>query len=166
MTGITHRLQLPRTETAAAEGRGDAQASGVLGALLGALGMSMAAALVVAVLAATGGIRSGGAAAPTVGGQLTTTAQTGSDAMPGMAMGGAQAATAQSAIAPAKPVTVKSIAQDATAVPPAITRTSPATVSVELQAKEVVAEIAPGQTYGYWTFNGTVPGPMIRVRVG
>ncbi|MDE3113005.1 MAG: nitrite reductase, copper-containing [Chloroflexota bacterium] len=166
MSGLTQRLELPRTETLKPERSGsEAQASGVLGAILGALGMSMAAALVVAVLAATGGIRSG-AAAPAAAGQATTAAQPATDAMPGMAMGGTQTATTAAAIAAAKPVTVKSIAQDATAVPPAITRTSPTTVSVQLQAKEVIAEIAPGQTYNYWTFNGAVPGPMLRVRVG
>ncbi len=170
MTGITHRVDVPREAVPTQESGGsNGQADGVLGALLGALGMSMAAALVVAVVAASGGIRSGGAATPAQ--SATTAGQQVTDAMPGMAMpgaaaGGAQTTAAQGAIAAAKPVTVKSIARAATAVPPAITRTSPATVSVTLQAQEVVAEIAPGQTYTYWTFNGAVPGPMLRVRVG
>ena len=51
-------------------------------------------------------------------------------------------------------------------VPPPITRTTPATVEVELETKEVVGQIADGTTYTYMTFNGTVPGPFIRVRVG
>ncbi len=37
---------------------------------------------------------------------------------------------------------------------------------IHLRAKEVIAEIAPGITLNYWTFDGTVPGPMLRVREG
>jgi nitrite reductase (NO-forming) len=37
---------------------------------------------------------------------------------------------------------------------------------VNLTTTEVIAEIAPGVTINYWTFNGTVPGPFIRRRVG
>lgn len=39
-------------------------------------------------------------------------------------------------------------------------------VKIELVTKEVIAEIAPGVTVNYWTFNGTVPGPFLRVREG
>ncbi|UCD12747.1 MAG: nitrite reductase, copper-containing [Nitrospinaceae bacterium] len=51
-------------------------------------------------------------------------------------------------------------------VPPAISRTSPATVVVNFEAKEYVGELADGVKYKFWSFNGTVPGPMVRVRVG
>ncbi len=51
-------------------------------------------------------------------------------------------------------------------VPPPITRRRPATVIVNLEAKEVVGTLADGVQYDFYTFNGTVPGPMIRVRVG
>ncbi|NBX46736.1 MAG: nitrite reductase, copper-containing [Chloroflexi bacterium] len=37
---------------------------------------------------------------------------------------------------------------------------------VDLETREVSALLADGITYTYWTFNGTVPGPMIRVRQG
>ncbi|UPH47202.1 copper-containing nitrite reductase [Methylophaga pinxianii] len=37
---------------------------------------------------------------------------------------------------------------------------------INLETKEVLAELAPGITFNYWTFNGTVPGPMIRVKQG
>lgn len=40
------------------------------------------------------------------------------------------------------------------------------TVEVYLETTEVLSEIAPGVTFNYWTFNNTVPGPMIRVREG
>jgi nitrite reductase (NO-forming) len=39
-------------------------------------------------------------------------------------------------------------------------------VYLELTAKEVVAEMAPGVTFNYWTFDGKVPGPFFRVREG
>lgn len=50
--------------------------------------------------------------------------------------------------------------------PPAIHRDHPARVVVTLETKEVVKEIADGVRYAFWTFNGTVPGPMICVRQG
>lgn len=39
-------------------------------------------------------------------------------------------------------------------------------VIVNLKSVEHEVEIAPGVKYNTWTFNGTVPGPMIRARVG
>ncbi len=51
-------------------------------------------------------------------------------------------------------------------VPPPVTRTGPARVVVNLEAIEQTAELAPGVTYNFWTYNGHVPGPFIRVRVG
>lgn len=38
--------------------------------------------------------------------------------------------------------------------------------SLYLETTEVLAEIAPGITYNYWTFNDRVPGPMFRAQVG
>lgn len=52
------------------------------------------------------------------------------------------------------------------AVPPQITRTTSARVVVNLTVEEVEREIAPGTRYTFWTFGGTVPGKMIRVREG
>ncbi|QGZ37996.1 dissimilatory nitrite reductase (NO-forming) copper type apoprotein [Pseudoduganella flava] len=52
------------------------------------------------------------------------------------------------------------------AVPPRITRKTPAKVVVNLTVEEVEREIAPGTRYMFWTFGGTVPGKMIRVREG
>jgi nitrite reductase (NO-forming) len=51
------------------------------------------------------------------------------------------------------------------AVPAALPRTE-SHVVVHLEAKDVEQEIAPGVTYKMWTFNGTVPGPMIRAHEG
>jgi nitrite reductase (NO-forming) len=61
---------------------------------------------------------------------------------------------------------VASIARDPNDVPPPIGRTEPETVKISLVAKEVVSEIAPDVHYNYWTFDGTVPGPFLRVREG
>lgn len=52
------------------------------------------------------------------------------------------------------------------ALPPQITRTTAAHVIVNLTVEEVEREIAPGTRYTFWTFGGTVPGKMIRVREG
>lgn len=41
----------------------------------------------------------------------------------------------------------------------------PRNITITLETREVVAEIDAGETYKFWTFNGTVPGPMIRVVV-
>src|SRR5574342_565930 len=62
--------------------------------------------------------------------------------------------------------TQPNVARDPSIVPAPITRTEPATVEVTLTAKEVTAELADGVTYDFWTFDGTVPGPMIRAMVG
>lgn len=67
---------------------------------------------------------------------------------------------------PAKPVTVKDISKRADDVPPPIVKRENQKVVVELATKEVIAELAPGITYEYWTYNGTVPGPFIRVKEG
>lgn len=48
-------------------------------------------------------------------------------------------------------------------VPPAL---QGGAVDVKLVAKEALVSIAPGIAYQAWTFNGTVPGPVIHVRQG
>jgi nitrite reductase (NO-forming) len=60
------------------------------------------------------------------------------------------------------------IIRDGSDLPPAIASRPPAVVKVTLTAKEVVGvlDASAGTTYRYWTFNGKVPGPMIRVRQG
>lgn len=61
---------------------------------------------------------------------------------------------------------VADIGRDPNDVPEAITRTSSTEVKIDVVVKEVISEIAPGIYFNYWTFNGTVPGPMYRVREG
>ena len=73
--------------------------------------------------------------------------------------------TVTTAVAEAAPVAA-SIVMDPAAVPAPIGDRAPQRVRVELNAVELDGELADGTTYPYWTFNGTVPGPFIRVRVG
>ena len=40
------------------------------------------------------------------------------------------------------------------------------TVNVHLTTQETLLSIAPGIAYKAWTFNGTVPGPVVHVRQG
>lgn len=61
---------------------------------------------------------------------------------------------------------VSDIGADPAAVPAPIARTFPKTVEFHLTAKEVVSEVAPGIFFNYWTYDGQVPGPMLRVRQG
>ncbi len=51
-------------------------------------------------------------------------------------------------------------------VPPPITRKHAARVVVHLEVREVVARLADGVTYTFWTYGGTVPGLFIRIREG
>ena len=60
-----------------------------------------------------------------------------------------------------------SIARDPADLPgPLPASGAPRTVSVELEAVELIGKLANETTYNYWTFNGKVPGPFLRVRVG
>lgn len=51
-------------------------------------------------------------------------------------------------------------------VPPPIQRSTAAHVIVNLETREVTGTLSDGVQYTFWTFGGTVPGPMIRVREG
>jgi nitrite reductase (NO-forming) len=67
---------------------------------------------------------------------------------------------------PAQVLVEADISQKATEVPAPIGNRPPQTVRVDLNAVELEGRLAEGTTFGYWTFNGRVPGPMLRVRVG
>ena len=67
---------------------------------------------------------------------------------------------------PAPSVVEADISQKASEVPPPVGNRPPQTVRVDLIAVELEGRLAEGTTFGYWTFNGKVPGPMLRVRVG
>lgn len=61
---------------------------------------------------------------------------------------------------------VKDIGADPNQVPKPITRKNSELVKYSITTKEVISEIAPGIYNNYWTYNGQVPGPMLRVREG
>ncbi|MRN38696.1 nitrite reductase, copper-containing [Neisseria sp. N95_16] len=61
---------------------------------------------------------------------------------------------------------IDAIVTHAPEVPPAIDRDHPAKVRVKMETVEKTMKMADGVDYHYWTFNGDVPGQMIRVREG
>lgn len=66
----------------------------------------------------------------------------------------------------AEPTVGENIVRNPAEVPAPIGDREPQTVKVDLEAVEVVGQLADGTTYNYFTFNGAVPGPMLRIRVG
>jgi nitrite reductase (NO-forming) len=60
----------------------------------------------------------------------------------------------------------ESLVRDPSDVPPPVGDRPPTTLRVELTTREVTGQLADGATYSYFTFDGAIPGPMIRVRVG
>ncbi len=58
------------------------------------------------------------------------------------------------------------ISRDPTDLPPPIGKRDPQTVRLDLLTVEQEGRLAEATTFGYWTFNGKVPGPFVRVRVG
>lgn len=58
------------------------------------------------------------------------------------------------------------IVRDPTEVPAPIGAREPQTVRIDLETVEIEGQLADGTTFKYWTFNGKVPGPFFRVRVG
>jgi nitrite reductase (NO-forming) len=67
---------------------------------------------------------------------------------------------------PEQTVVEADISREPTDLPKPIAKREPQTVRVDLLSVEVEGRLAEGTTFGYWTFNGKVPGPFIRVRVG
>jgi nitrite reductase (NO-forming) len=59
-----------------------------------------------------------------------------------------------------------SIVRDPTDLLKPLNNRAPSRVKVDLETTEVVGKLADGATFTYWTFNGKVPGPFVRVRVG
>ena len=58
------------------------------------------------------------------------------------------------------------ITRDPTDLPGPLATRVPQKVRIDLETIEVSGRLADGSTYTYWTFNGLVPGPFLRVRVG
>jgi nitrite reductase (NO-forming) len=84
----------------------------------------------------------------------------------------------QAALKPLAPVTAAAAAVPAATLPegmlrlplPEVMRSpaprAPGLVRVELETRELDGLLADGVGYRFWTFNGTVPGPMVRVFQG
>jgi nitrite reductase (NO-forming) len=82
--------------------------------------------------------------------------------------------------APARPVDVEEISRHPIEMPASadytlyqdgeyqnfVERAGTITQEVHFTIREVVAEMVEGTTMDFWTFDGTVPGPMVRCRVG
>jgi nitrite reductase (NO-forming) len=77
----------------------------------------------------------------------------------------AAASAPQPVVQPADPNAVE-VMKNPVDLPAPITRSGPEKVMLHLTTKEVVGMLDDGTTYRYWTFDGTVPGPLLRVRVG
>ncbi|MBE3559458.1 MAG: multicopper oxidase domain-containing protein [Ktedonobacteraceae bacterium] len=75
-----------------------------------------------------------------------------------------KSSTPQSTVNPPAAQIVPPAHQTYNAQAPAIPQGS--TVNLTLTVKESLISIAPGVAYHAWTFNGTVPGPVLRVRQG
>ena len=86
-------------------------------------------------------------------------------AQSGSYTGGSAAPVVAAAAGPADPNAVD-ITRDPTDLPVSVGARGPENVRLDLETVEVSGKLADGTTYTYWTFNGKVPGPMIRVRVG
>ncbi|MGH6952631.1 MAG: copper-containing nitrite reductase [Alphaproteobacteria bacterium] len=61
---------------------------------------------------------------------------------------------------------VKSIAQSPSEIPKPIGNRGPTTLRYELETTELEGRLMDDVSYTYWTFNGKVPGPFLRVRLG
>jgi len=58
------------------------------------------------------------------------------------------------------------IVREPTDLPAPLRIHEPETVRIDLEAVEIEGQLADGTTFTYWTFNGKVPGPFFRVRLG
>ncbi len=61
---------------------------------------------------------------------------------------------------------VADIVRAPTDLPPPLAKRGPEHVRIDMQTIEVTGQLDDGASYHYWTFDGKVPGPFVRVRVG
>ena len=87
-------------------------------------------------------------------------------AAPAAAAPASASSTALADIDPAKLPVVEAVLGIAPHAAPPTNRHEPAKVIVRIEVKEETREIADGVHYTFWTYGGSVPGPMIRVRRG
>jgi len=65
-----------------------------------------------------------------------------------------------------EPATGADIVHDPADLPGPVGDRDPEVVRIDLEAVEVEGQLADGTTFTYWTFNGKVPGPFFRVKLG
>jgi nitrite reductase (NO-forming) len=73
--------------------------------------------------------------------------------------------TAQEPTAPA-PETAPSIVRGPTDLPAPLGERGPENLRLDIETRELKGQLADGTTYLYMTFDGLVPGPFYRIRVG
>lgn len=66
----------------------------------------------------------------------------------------------------AEVATIRDIVRDPTDLPPPMAADSSRVHNVTIDTIELEGQLADGTTYRYWTFDGKVPGPFLRVRLG
>jgi nitrite reductase (NO-forming) len=104
-------------------------------------------------------------------GAIAPQAQTGAQSMatPGMDTANTTSSSGDSGVnegvAPAAATGVD-IVRDPTDLPAPLGARGAQHVQLDLDATEVIGQLADGTTFTYWTFNDRVPGPFFRVRVG
>jgi nitrite reductase (NO-forming) len=86
--------------------------------------------------------------------------------VPGHQLAGMQGQFVVTPKLPAQTLVEADISREPSDLPPPIGKRDPKTVRIDLFSVEVEGRLAEGTTFGYWTFNGKVPGPFLRVRVG
>ena len=109
-----------------------------------------------------------GSAGLTVGSMVGASAATAQSGQTGAESHGNPSASLGNRIYSANPEhpNLADISENPANVPPPITRTEPTTVRIDLETIEVEAHLGGNSRYRFWTYNGTVPGPFQRVRVG
>lgn len=67
---------------------------------------------------------------------------------------------------PAAETDVDTISADPTDIPDPVDWNEPRRHEIEIETRELIAEVEDGVTYPFMTFDGQIPGPMIRARRG
>lgn len=86
--------------------------------------------------------------------------------VPGRDAAGMKGAFVVSPRPPPDAIVEADISREPTDLPGPIATRGPETVRLDLVTVEQEGRLADGTTYMFWTFNGRVPGPFVRVRVG
>jgi len=84
----------------------------------------------------------------------------------GLAVVGCSTAVSPAPSGPRGPASVTPELVSPPRTPAPIDRSEPTVVRYEVETIEQTGQLAEGVEYRYWTFGGTVPGPMLRVRQG